>query len=124
MSIAQIIGSRHVLAVQNLHISINYYIDQLGFSLVWQIEGWALVQRDSISIMLGECQDDISAHETNNHSYFAYIEVTDIDYLHQEFTHKNVEFVSQLATKDWGQREFAIKTIDGHRIMFGQELLS
>ncbi|MEP0984263.1 VOC family protein [Ekhidna sp.] len=123
MSIAQIIGSRHVLAVQNLHASINYYIDQLGFSLVWQIEGWALVQRDSISIMLGECQDDISAHETNNHSYFAYIEVTDIDSLHQEFTHNNVEFVSQLATKDWGQREFAIKTIDGHRIMFGQELL-
>ena len=31
-------------------------------------------------------------------------------------------FIQPLADKPWGMREFGVRTIDGHRIMFGQEL--
>ena len=72
--------------------------------------------------MLGECPDDRSAFETRNHSYFAYIDVEHIDQLFAEYQSREVEILAMPADKPWGQREFAIRTIDGHRIMFGQAL--
>ncbi len=70
--------------------------------------------------MLGEYRDDLSACETSNHSYFAYLEVEHIDDLHQELLAKQVSVIYPLRNQPWGQREFGIQTIDGHRIMFGQ----
>ncbi|MEP1033346.1 hypothetical protein [Ekhidna sp.] len=71
----KIIGTRYVLAVKDLKKSAAYYCNQLKFSTVWDSEDWVFLKRDSCFLMLGECKNDISAHETNNHSYFAYIEM-------------------------------------------------
>lgn len=73
-------------------------------------------------VMLGECSDDISAFETNNHSYFAYVDMENIDALYEEYLAKEVQILSELDDRPWGQREFSIRTIDGHRIMFGEEI--
>ena len=35
---------------------------------------------------------------------------------------KDIEILSKPEDKPWGQREFGIRTIDGHRIMFGEAL--
>ena len=72
--------------------------------------------------MLGECTEDKSAFETKNHSYFAYVDVINIDALYFEFKSKSVEIISDIDNKSWKQRKFAIRTIDGHRIMFGQAI--
>lgn len=118
----EILGTRYVLAVKDLSKSATYYKDQLGFATIWAGEGWHFLKRGKFIVMLGECPDDRSAFETNNHSYFAYIEVVNIDQLYAEYGAKNVEILSEITNRAWGQREFAIRTIDGHRIMFGQEL--
>jgi len=39
-----------------------------------------------------------------------------------EYQQAGVELTQPLADKPWGMREFGIRTIDGHRLMFGQEL--
>jgi len=119
---SEIIGARYVLAVKDLDRSAKYYETQLGFITWWSGEGWQFMKRGKFMVMLGECKEDISAFETNNHSYFAYIDVQNIDYLHTEYLSKEVEMLSEITDKSWGQREFAIRTIDGHRIMFGQEI--
>ena len=72
--------------------------------------------------MLGECPDEKEAHHLGNHSYFAYLEVDHIDALYSEYVSKKVEILSEVADKPWGQREFALRTIDGHRITCGQGL--
>ena len=118
----KMIGSRYVLAVKDLELSANYYKTQLGFITVWSGGGWHFLKRESFFVMLGECPDDRSAFETKNHSYFAYIDVEHIDVLYNELKEKDIEIISEIADKDWQQREFAIRTIDGHRIMFGQAL--
>lgn len=118
----KITNTRFVLAVQDLKQSADYYISRLGFKSNWEGEGWHFLSRDNCVVMLGECQEDLSAFETNNHSYFGYLEVSNIDQLYEEFTNNQVEFLSDLEDKPWGQREFAIRTVDGHRIMFGEEL--
>lgn len=60
--------------------------------------------------------------ETNNHSYFAYIDVQNIDALYQELLSNEAGILSTIEDKPWGQREFSVRTIDGHRIMFGGEI--
>lgn len=114
-----IIGSRFVLAVQDLTKSATYYKDQLGFTSLWSDAGWHFLARDKFIVMLGECPDDRSAFETVNHSYFAYIDVENIDALYEEYRSKAVDILSEIENKPWGQREFSVRTVDGHRIMFG-----
>jgi uncharacterized glyoxalase superfamily protein PhnB len=118
----KITGTRYVLAVKDINQSADFYQRELGFETLWSGQGWHFLNRDNCMIMLGECPEDMSAFETNNHSYFAYIDVDNVNLLYQEFQSKEIEFVSPLEDKPWGQREFGIRTIDGHRIMFGEEI--
>jgi catechol 2,3-dioxygenase-like lactoylglutathione lyase family enzyme len=117
-------GSRLVLAVQDLQQSAAFYKDQLGFNTVWEGGGWHFLSRDQVCIMIGECPDDLPAFELGSHSYVAYFEVKNIDGLYREYLLKEVEILSGLQDKPWGQREFSIRTIDGHRINFGEAIIS
>ncbi len=119
---SKILATRFVLAVQNLEKSAAYYQEKLGFQSLWNGEGWHFLKRESFVVMLGECADEIPAFETNDHSYFAYVEVSGIDELYIELSSNGVEILSKPEDKPWNQREFAIRTIDGHRMMFGQAL--
>ena len=118
----KITGSRFVLAVNNLTKSADFYKNKLGFATLWEEGGWHFLIRDNIKIMLGECPDDKPASEINSHSYFAYLEVDNIDELYKEYQSREVEVLSSIENKPWGQREFSIRTIDGHRITFGEEV--
>lgn len=113
---------RCVLAVKDLASSVGFYRDQLGFAVDFEVPGWAFLSRGRFRVMLGECRDAMAAHETGDHSYFAYVTVEGIDDLYRELAAKGVERVQAIADKPWGLREFGIRTPDGHRIMFGQPI--
>jgi Glyoxalase/Bleomycin resistance protein/Dioxygenase superfamily len=119
---SKIAGGRYVLAVKNLGNSIAFYIDSLGFTLLWQEDGWGFVVRDTCQIMLGECPEDVEAFETGSHSYFAYLETENIESLYEELANKNLKILGPMEDKPWRMREFGIETIDGHRMMFGMEI--
>jgi uncharacterized glyoxalase superfamily protein PhnB len=123
MSKVKIIKTRHVLAVQDLAKSVDFYKNKMGFETIWEDGiGWHCLGRDGFDVMLGECRDDRSAFELENHSYFAYVNLENVDDLYNEYVAKGCEIISRLQSKPWGQREFGIRTIDGHRIMFGETL--
>lgn len=117
---AKIIGSRYVLAVKDAAASAAYYEQQLGFSPSFAGAGWRFLQREKFVVMLGECADAPSALETGDHAYYAYIDTENIDALYEEYRTRQVAILHDIADKPWGQREFAIRTIDGHRITFGE----
>lgn len=121
---SKITGLRYVLAVKDLGKSAAYYANKLGFKSLWKGEGWHFLGREKFIVMLGECPDDRSAFETANHSYFAYVDVENVDVLYREFKSREVDILSEPTDEPWGQREFAIRTIDGHRIRFGEEIKS
>lgn len=64
----------------------------------------------------------MTAKETNNHAFFAYVNCDGIDELYQEYQKKGVVFNQKIADKPWGLREFGVETPEGHRIMFGQTI--
>lgn len=119
---ARLAAVRCVLAVKDLRRSVAFYRDMLGFKLEFEVAGWAFLSRDLFHVMLGECPDAMSATETGDHSYFAYVRVEDVDDLYRELSAKGVPRVQEISDRPWGMREFGVRTPDGHRIMFGQPI--
>ncbi len=113
----------YVLAVRKLEESAAFYRDVLGFD-VQEIgdPGWRMFVRDGCQIMAGECRDSLPAHDLGDHSYFAYFIVDDVDVYHAAVVAKGAEITKPLRAEPWGLREFGLRTIDGHRIMIGQEI--
>jgi uncharacterized glyoxalase superfamily protein PhnB len=119
---ADLTRTRSVLAVRELDPSVDYYTRVLGMTVDFTAPGWAFLSRGSFRLMLGECSDATPAHELGDHSYFVYVTVEGVDELFDEVTGKGAALTQSLASKPWGMREFGVRTPDGHRIMFGQEL--
>ncbi|MBK8233713.1 MAG: VOC family protein [Candidatus Eisenbacteria bacterium] len=113
---------RFTLAVLDLERSTNYYTTVLGLNIDFTAPGWTFLSRGSFRLMLGECADAISPRDLGDHSWYGYVTVSDASALFGEYQATGAEFTQTLADKPWGMREFGICTIDGHRIMFGQEL--
>lgn len=114
--------TRSVLAVRNLAASAAFYCDKLGFSTDFEFDGWTFVSRDGVQLMLGHCPDEIPASQINDHAYFAYVEVDEIDQLHGEFLSRGLAGLPAPESKPCGMREFLVTTPDGHRIMFGEDI--
>jgi catechol 2,3-dioxygenase-like lactoylglutathione lyase family enzyme len=111
---------RYVLAVHDLERCARYYRDVLGFTIREVGDpGWRFFVRDECFVMAGECADAIAPADLGDHSYFAYIVVDGIDAFCAEVAAKGADVIKQVRSEPWGMREFAIRTIDGHRIMFG-----
>lgn len=114
--------TRFTLAVHDLGRSTDYYMSVLGLDIDFTAPGWTFLSRGSFRVMLGECRDAIAPAALGDHAWYGYVTVTDAAALFAEYQASGVEFTQPLADKPWGMREFGIRTIDGHRLMFGQEL--
>lgn len=113
----------YVLAVQDLRVSADYYRDVLGFTIhLVGDDGWLIFEREDCQIMAGHCPEAIPPKELGDHAYFAYLVVDDVSAYYREFASKNVDFIKHVRDEPWRMREFCIRTIDGHRIMFGQDI--
>lgn len=113
---------RFVLAVLDLARSTDYYSSVLGLTLDFTVPGWSFLSRGNFRVMLGECTGALPPGELGDHSYYGYVTVSDAATLFAEYRDAGAEFTQSLADKPWGMREFGVRTVDGHRIMFGQEL--
>ena len=112
-----------VIAVPSLETSAQFYRDVLGFE-VREIgdPGWRSYVRDGIEIMAGECPGAIAPVELGDHSYYAYFVVSDAQAYHEEVESRGAEILKAIRDEPWGMREFAIHTVDGHRVMIGEQL--
>jgi len=116
-------NTRFVIAVPNLEASGRFYRNVLGFE-IHEIgdPGWRIFSRDACEIMAGECPDALPPSQLGDHSYFAYLVVADAQKLYDSVVESGGEIVKPLRDEPWGMREFGVRTVDGHRIMLGEEL--
>jgi hypothetical protein len=94
----------------------------MGFRVLWE-DGteWRLVERDGVRVMLGHCPDDMRPADLGSHNWFGYLDVDNVDALHAELTGRGAT-CSAPADRPYGMREIVVTTVDGHRLVFGQEL--
>ena len=116
----KVVHTRHVLAVKDLKIESEYYLDKLGFVRDFTAPGWEFLSFGEFKVMLGECADEVTAGETGNHSWFAHCLVENVDEVYQELVGRGAKVLTMIGNRPWGIRDFTIVTPDGHRIMYGQ----
>ena len=115
-----ILQNHYVLAVHDVRTSAAFYVEALGFEIVDEPPGWIFVQKDNCLIMLGECPDDMHPSQLGCHSYFAYLRVDDADEYHARVAASGLApRLTPVDDKPWGMREFALTTVDGHRLTIG-----
>ncbi|HSF20333.1 MAG TPA: VOC family protein [Vicinamibacteria bacterium] len=118
-----ITDSHFVIAVADLDKSAAYYRDVLGFAVRDMGDpGWRMLVKDRCTIMAGECPDAIPPTQLGDHSYFAYFVIDGIDDYYQGVVARGARIRKPVRDEPWKMREFAVETIDGHRIMFGSRL--
>jgi len=116
----KVVHTRHVLAVKDLRIAADYFVDKLGFDRDFTAPGWEFLSFGEFKVMLGECSDEMTAEATGNHSWFAHCLVENVDEVYQELIDRGAKILSLIGNKPWGIRDFSIVTPDGHRITYGQ----
>lgn len=113
----------YVLAVSDLEASGAFYRDVLGFTIDEIGDpGWRMFLRDGCRIMAGHCPDAIPAKDLGDHSYFGYFVVDNVDNYYETAVANGAEVIKPLRDELWGMREFGLRTLDGHRIIIGQDL--
>jgi catechol 2,3-dioxygenase-like lactoylglutathione lyase family enzyme len=117
-----ILQNHYVLAVHDVRKSAAFYMEMLGFEIVDEPPGWIFVAKNNCMIMLGECPDDLPAHELGCHSYFAYLRIDDADSYYTHLKTKGADLISAIEDKPWNTREFAVRSPDSHRITIGHLL--
>lgn len=121
---SRVINSMFVIAVPSFAVSVPFYRDVLGFEVSELGDpGWRMYEFGTCTILAGECPDAIPPRETGDHSYFAYLVLEDgIDEYYERLRSAGVEVVKKIRDEPWANREFGIRTADGHRIMFAQRI--
>lgn len=118
----RVLRSSHVIAVESLARSGEFYARALGFSVRDLAPGWKIFERPEARIMAGECPGETPAGQLGDHSYFAYVEVADVDADFARAQGAGATLIKPVRDEPWGMREFGVRTVDGHRIMFGTRL--
>ena len=112
--------TRFVIAVPDLKTSSAFYRDVLGFTIhAIPDPGWLFYTCGECVIMAGECPDAIHPSKLGDHSYFAWVQIDDIDAFYESVRASGVQICQAIRDEPWGMREFGLVTADGHRIMFG-----
>lgn len=111
-----------VLAVPDAGATAKWWVDVMGFARVLEPEGWVFVQREECLIRLGSCPDAIPPRDLGDHQYFGYVEIDAIDLFHRDISERGADILFPPTTQPWDMREMGVRTPDGHRVMFAQNV--
>lgn len=116
-------AASHVIAVHDLELSNAFYRDVLGFRIVFDDGGnWVFYKSDAATIMAGHCPDDLPPGELGSHSYVGYFSIDGVDRFYAQVQERGAQITKTLRDEPWGMREFGVRSPEGHRWMFGEQL--
>ena len=91
-----------LIAVPNLKSSVAFYRDVLGFTIQTIADpGWLFCRLDNCTIMAGECRGAIPPRELGDHSYFAYLEIDDINSFYASVLASGAEITKTIRDEPW-----------------------
>ena len=101
--------------------TLNFYINQLGFSLLSDYGDYLLLKNDKVELHFFSFPTLI----LEKSDFMIYLKVdTDIEKLYQEVQSKGIKIHPNgtLETKPWNQKEFSIIDPNGTLLTFGQAI--
>ena len=113
------------LFVFDIRASCDYYARVLGFEMSF-VHGdppfYGQVRRDAIRLNLRYVCDPVLEGEMRERESLlsAYIEVSGVTELYEEFKAAGAEFQQHLRKQPWGVRDFVVRDADGNLLLFGE----
>ena len=111
--------------VSDIAASAAFFVDVLGFTCPFHVEGHAYVQRDEVALRLIAPGPDKTLDHPNEQIH-CYINVTDIDALFAEWEPALIAHPTARVTrpedKPWGMRQFDLLSGGCLQLSFGQPL--
>src|SRR6266542_1871520 len=103
-----------ILRVENMQVSIRFYVDLLGFSgAAWGDDNFTHISRDRAGIYL-------CCGGQGRGAAWVWIGVADVDKLHHEFTGRGVPIRMPPTTYPWAL-EMQVEDPDGNVLRLGSE---
>lgn len=99
---------------KNVPASVQYYVTVLGFSVNYQQDDFAVLDRDKIRILL------MQGDEKNTGTGNCYVYIHNADDLFKELKSRSANITGEPVSRPWGLREFLVKDPDGNSIGLGQ----
>ena len=118
----KLLNLRPILWVNDVRVTIDWYVTTLGFNETNYVEDWqwGQVRKDEIWIMFGK-PAELAEHGKSEFTGSLYFNVDDVESLWQKFKDSPSVFYP-LETFEWQMKEFAIKDINGYILQFGQDV--
>ena len=117
-----LLSCRPNLEVRDVDATVEFCVKNLGFEVEMSVGEPAYLAM----IRSGEVSFGIVLAENPgvNSTTAGYIGVTDVDELHARCRDRGVPVTTPLTDQLWGLRDFVIEIPGGHRLAFGQRLVS
>ena len=108
--------------VDDLHRSIAFYRDALGFEfgIPWE-DFYAIGKRDGLEIHLKKAEKNESErkHRRDNEHLDAAGGVYGIEAFYTECVKRGAKIIKPLAATEWGTKDFYVEDPDGYIVCFG-----
>jgi catechol 2,3-dioxygenase-like lactoylglutathione lyase family enzyme len=112
------------LLVDDLDKAIAYYRDKLGFVTDFVYDSfYAGMSRDGAPIHL-KCAPKAPSdrtHRRRNEHLDAYIDVSGVEALFEEFRSRGATIVKPLEQRPWACKDFYVEDIDGYLLCFSEQ---
>jgi len=112
------------LFVESVPASVRFYVEKLGFSVVRQDAGFAVVALGEAIVMF----EQRAAHPritspggaAGAHSFPLHLRfmVSDVDAFHERVQGAGIEVILPIGSRDYGLRDFIIADLDGFPLRF------
>ena len=110
------------MVVDDLERAISFFTDILGFKVLYRVDDYAYVQRETAAFRILEQE----GAPPGNRRFAYYIDVRDVDSLYAELKPKldtlPKEDVYGPVNQPYGQRELLVLAPDGNLLAFGQAI--
>ncbi len=114
------LGANPILPATNVHDTAKFYEEKLGFQIegIWNDPPYAVVARDQTIIEFGEGRKKYAG------TGVCVIFVNDVDAVHHEYSGKDIEFVGDIADREYGSRDFRVKDNNGNILIFSSPIIN
>ena len=103
-----------VLASLDLHETVRFYTEQLGFSTQLQLDDYVIVSREGAELHFWRCNERHIAENTS-----CYVRVANVQALYKEFKSRNLD-VQPPEIRPWGMKELYVIDPHGNLLKFGE----
>ncbi|MDE2126491.1 MAG: VOC family protein [Armatimonadetes bacterium] len=120
---AKLIAIAPQFLVPDLQAALDFYLERLGFRIAFRYSDfYAAVERDGMMIHLKHSDEPDPGRRTKQHGDHldAYISVTGVVALYEEYQRRGVAFAQPLQATAWGTQEFVVWDNSGYILYFGQ----